>query len=159
MRLHHHCPCIPLGRGLALCPGLWALAAGSTAQQKPSHLPQRTCPELFLRTPLRLKVSLEPAQGRNTPARSYHTGPRSSKRAKLTTLCEHLEVSGVTEVCMHLLGHAAGTTHQTPLRSAIFREPPRASFTCALCSYAQVWLLTWGARAGRKSLQAHTDSG
>ena len=66
-------------------------------------------------------------------------------------------MSSVTEVCMHLLRHAAGTTHQTPLRSAIFREPPLASFTRALCSYAQVWLLTWGARAGRKSLQAHTD--
>ena len=62
-RPHRHCPCLPLGRGLGLCPGVWALSAGSTAQQKPSHFPQRTHPELSHRTPPRLKVSLEPAQG------------------------------------------------------------------------------------------------
>jgi len=60
---------------------------------------------------------------------------------------------------MHLLRHAAGTTHQTPLRPAIFRAPPLASFTRALCSYAQVWLLTSCARAGRKSLQEYFSPG
>ena len=110
----------------------------------------------------------EPAQGRNTPAGSCHTGPRSSpsggfvakgQSSQLSGNCEWWELSSVTEVCKYLLWHAAGTTLHTPLRPAIFREPSLASFTRALCSHTQVWLLTWCARAGSKSLQAHSDSG
>ena len=50
-RPHRHCPCLPLGRGLGLCPGVWALSVGSTAEQNPSHFPQRMRPTLSRRTP------------------------------------------------------------------------------------------------------------
>ena len=102
-RPHRHCPCLPLGRGLGLCPGVWASSVGSTAEQNPSHFPQRTRPALSRRTPPpRLKVGLQPAQGtagaspgekhscRLLPHRTplCALGWLCSKRAKLTTLWE-----------------------------------------------------------------------
>ena len=171
-RPHRHCPCLPLGRGLGLCPGVWALSVGSTAEQNPSHFPQRTRPALSRRTPPpRLKVGLQPAQGTAgaSPGEKHScTGPRSSpsggfapkgQNSPLSGNWEWWELSSVTEACTYLLRHTAGTTLHTPLRSAVFREPSLASFTRALCSHAQVRLLTWRARAGSKSLQAHSGSG
>lgn len=106
----------------------------------------------------------EPSQGRNTPAGSYHAGPGSSpsggfvpKREKLTTLWEPGAVRGEQRHRGLQVSSLARCWNNSPYPTeVVFREPPLASFTaCALCSHAQVWLLTWCARAGRKSLLAH----
>ena len=157
------------GWGCALGSGLCLWEA--LQSRIPSTFPSARVPRSPAGHPPRLKVGLQPAQGTAgaSPGEKHScTGPRSSpsggfapkgQNSPLSGNWEWWELSSVTEACTYLLRHTAGTTLHTPLRSAVFREPSLASFTRALCSHAQVRLLTWRARAGSKSLQAHSGSG